>query len=780
MSELNLSPADAEKIEQRTDELYHAQSDSQVRWTDDLFAGLMFVQWLACIAAALWISPHTWIGEHSQVHPHVWGATVFGGLIASLPVLLAWQLPGKIITRHVIAVAQMLFGALLIHLTGGRIETHFHVFGSLAFLAFYRDWRVLLTGTFIVAMDHFVRGVWYPLSVFGDADSVWWRWMEHAGWVAFMDLFLLVVVNRSNHELRLIARRQAEMDAIQMAIEATVIERTRELAEAKCLADSASHAKSQFLANMSHEIRTPLTSILGYCDILHDDGLAEGAPPKRLQTIRTIRRAGEHLLTVINDILDLSKIEAGQLRTEQIETSLPRILVEVDTLMRPRITAKGVDLKMALVTSIPDRIISDPTRLRQILLNLVGNAAKFTSIGVITVRVRVDRSSAEGQLRIEVEDTGAGMTPEQAAPLFRPFIQADASVTRRHGGTGLGLNISRRLARMMGGDVRLDYSEPGRGSRFVLELPLMTLEQSLPVHDLSAFTQSADSLHEAPAVIKGRILLAEDGEDNQHLISFHLTRAGAEIEIAENGLIALEMLKAAEAKGKPYDLLLTDMQMPEMDGYTLARTLRSEGYTLPIVALTAHAMADDRRKCLEAGCDDYATKPIVKFALLATCHRWLEKARLAAQIATMDAAVAAAPAVTPGPVSAPGPAPVLDASVSYKVLKSEYGDDELMAPLVKKFVSNLEPKIQQLNDYLINNRLDELARLAHQLKGSGGGYGFPTISEAAKKVEHQAKSEPEIEKIQAVVAELTCLCRQAIAGGSLVDAVRMETSSEKT
>lgn len=771
MSNLNLSQAESDKIELHADELYCAQSDTQIRWTDDLFAGLMFVQWLAAIGASLWISPHTWIGEHSQVHPHVWGATVFGGLIASLPVMLAWQWPGKVITRHVIAIAQMLFGSLLIHLTGGRIETHFHVFGSLAFLAFYRDWRVLITGTLIVAADHFIRGVWFPLSVFGDADSVWWRWLEHAGWVIFLDIFLLVVVNRSNRELRMIARRQAEMDAIQMAIEATVIERTRELAEAKCLADSASNAKSQFLANMSHEIRTPLTSILGYCDILHDDGLAEGAPVKRLQTIRTIRRAGEHLLTVINDILDLSKIEAGQLRTEQIETSLPRILIEVDTLMRPRIEAKGVELKIALVTSIPDRIVSDPTRLRQILLNLVGNAAKFTAAGTITVRVRVDRSSAEGLIRMEVEDSGSGMTAEQAAPLFRPFIQADASVTRKHGGTGLGLNISRRLARMMGGDVRLDYSEPGRGSRFVVELPLMTSDQSQPVHDLSAFSNSTDSLHEAPNAIKGRILLAEDGEDNQHLISFHLSRAGAEIDIAENGLIALEMLRAAEAKGNPYDLLLTDMQMPEMDGYTLARTLRSEGYVGPIVALTAHAMADDRRKCLEAGCDDYATKPIVKFALLATCHRWLEKARKAKGEAPPPAPIVPA-AIEVVPVTQPV------APVSYRVLKSEYGDDELMAPLVKKFVSNLNPKIEQLNECLISNRLDDLAKLAHQLKGSGGGYGFPSISEAAKHVETQAKAEPDIEKIQAVVAELTDLCRQAIAGETHVDAVRMEALSE--
>ncbi len=774
MPELNLIPVNTDVIEARTEELYLQHRDSTLQWTDHLFAKLILVQWVACILAAVCISPFTWIGLHAKVHPHILGAVFIGAAIASLPLLLAWFLPGRPVTRHVIAVAQMLFGALLIHLTGGRIETHFHVFGSLAFLAFYRDWKVVITGTVIVALDHFLRGIWWPLSVFGEVDVSNWRWIEHAGWVVFMDIFLIAVVIRSTRELRMIARRQAETEAIQTAIEATVIERTRELAAAKAVADSASFAKSAFLANMSHEIRTPLTAILGYCDILHDEGIVERASPHRMQTIHTIRRAGHHLLTVINDVLDLSKIEAGKLQTEQIETPLPRVLVEVDSLVRPRVLGKGVELRTILQSSLPDRIISDPTRLRQILLNLVGNAAKFTEKGRIEVRTRIDRSGNESKLRVEVEDTGSGMTAEQAALLFNPFTQADASVTRKYGGTGLGLTISRRLARMMGGDVRLEYSELGKGSRFVLELPLIEIPNTSLVHDLAACSlEGQGATVELAVSLSGRILLAEDGEDNQQLISFHLVKAGARVEIAENGRIALEMLESAALKGQPFDLLLSDMQMPEMDGYTLAKTLRARGHQLPIVALTAHAMAEDRQKCLDAGCNDYATKPINKTSLISTCWRWMDECSsdsippLSPEELAELIPARAAPSVTASIADLALPAgKVTPPTVSAEVLVSELASDPDMAPLVTKFLRNLGPKVNTLNDYVAANRLDELAKLAHQLKGAGGGYGFPTISDAAREVEQQAKADSDLEQIQIAVAELTELCQQAIAGGT--------------
>lgn len=753
MPEIVIDDTDIAVSEGNTDTLYFALRDENMRWTDRLFAALIVFQWLACVLAAIFISPRTWIGLESRVHPHVLAAVCVGGVLASLPVCLTWLRPGKVLTRHVIAVSQMLFGSLMIHLTGGRIETHFHVFGSLAFLAFYRDWRVLITATLVVALDHFCRGIWWPLSVFGDAHASQWRWLEHAGWVVFMDIFLITVALRSNRELRMLARRQVEADAIRMRIEATVVERTRELAEAKAVADSACQAKSEFLANMSHEIRTPLTAVLGYCDILRDDGIIERAPPRRIQTIATIRRAGEHLMTVINDILDLSKIEAGKLQTEKIETNLPRVLLEVDSLVRPRVANKRVDLRLRLESSIPERIISDPTRLRQILLNLAGNAVKFTEQGFIEIRIRTRQQNGQNSLAIEVQDTGAGMTPEKSQMLFNPFTQADASVTRSHGGTGLGLTISRRLARMMGGDVWLDFSAPGQGTRFAFEMPLFMAPDTLHVSDLSSCTlERPDSSVATSITLSGRILLAEDGEDNQNLISLYLRKAGAEVDVADNGRIALEMLQAAATENRPYDLLVSDMQMPEMDGYTLAKTLRADGDEIPIIALTAHAMAEDRIRCLNAGCDDYATKPINKNELIASCAKWM---RTTATEASLPARLESHPEIEQQSIAEP------------VGLVSELADDPDMGPLVSKFLTNLPPKVSKMSECLVESRLKDLETLVHQLGGAGGGYGYPTISDAARRVERAIKTEPDPDLDQARVAldQLSQLCQQAVKGG---------------
>ncbi len=396
--------------------------------------------------------------------------------------------------------------------------------------------------------------------------------------------------------------------------------------QARVAADAANHAKSEFLANMSHEIRTPLTAILGYADLLRDDGDMSRAPARRVQTIDTIRNAGHHLLTIINDILDISKIEAGQMTLERVETPIVRIMTEVESLVRARANEKGIALSLRLITPLPDRISSDPTRLRQILMNLAGNAVKFTSTGHVTIRAKAEGPNENGRLIIEVEDTGTGMSAEQAERLFKPFSQADSTVTRQHGGTGLGLSISRRLARLMDGEVSLVHTKQGEGSCFRIELPLVALPGAVMVSGLDVVsTQSAAPLAGPVSSLRGRIVLAEDGPDNQRLISYHLKRAGAVVDIAENGAIALEMIRRADAAGTRYDLLVSDMQMPEMDGYTLARTLRAEGNAIAIVALTAHAMAEDHAKCLGAGCDAYATKPIDKSSLLEICARWIGK-----------------------------------------------------------------------------------------------------------------------------------------------------------
>ncbi|MCY2968333.1 MAG: ATP-binding protein, partial [Planctomycetota bacterium] len=399
-----------------------------------------------------------------------------------------------------------------------------------------------------------------------------------------------------------------------------------DLAVAKESADAASRAKSEFLANMSHEIRTPLTSILGYADMLAQHPEISESPERRTQAVESIRTAGEHLLTIINDILDLSKIEANKMVIERIETPLVRILREVEGLVRSRSDAKGVALNSRLANPPPDRVMSDATRLRQVLLNLLGNAVKFTDSGRVMMVAGVETKASERILVVEIEDTGRGMTPEQSARLFVEFSQGDPTVTRKHGGTGLGLAISQRLTRMMGGELTLAWSEPGKGSCFRVELPLIPAPNATQISRLDVATprKQAVATNGDQLALHGRILLAEDSQDIQDVIAFHLMKAGATVDLADNGQIAVEKLDAAEHSGTPFDMLLTDMQMPLLDGYALTRLLRSKGSKLPIIALTAHSMAEDRELCLEAGCDDYLSKPIERTTLLEVCSKWMK------------------------------------------------------------------------------------------------------------------------------------------------------------
>jgi len=397
-----------------------------------------------------------------------------------------------------------------------------------------------------------------------------------------------------------------------------------ELRLARAQADLANRSKSEFLANMSHEIRTPMTAIMGYADLLLDP---DRDPTSDGDCIETMRRNGEHLLTIINDILDLSKIEAGRLEVESIECSPWDIVEDVRALMHVRAAEKGLALAVENVGMIPEKIHTDPTRLRQILTNLLSNAIKFTDCGAVMVRFDlIDPPFCDNpRMRFEVIDSGIGLTDQQISRLFKPFAQADSSTTRRFGGTGLGLTICKRLAELLGGGISV-ASKPGTGSRFTATIAAgnlkgVSLSENPPRRAEEMCARPSSAQCDAPCERGLRILLAEDGPDNQKLISFLLSKAGHCVEVVDNGRAACEQAMMAWKSGSPFDVILMDMQMPEMDGYTAAARLRADKYPNTIIALTAHAMTGDRARCLQSGCDDYATKPIDRKALLALLER---------------------------------------------------------------------------------------------------------------------------------------------------------------
>ncbi|MFQ5589817.1 MAG: response regulator [Phycisphaerae bacterium] len=428
------------------------------------------------------------------------------------------------------------------------------------------------------------------------------RWMSlGAGTVA-----VVLVIGFTRRQRHLLAR---------------LSERQKSLACALRAAEEATLAKSAFLANMSHEIRTPMTAILGFAD-----DLAECVTePEQLKAVATIRKNGEHLLGIINDILDLSKIEAGGLIVERITCSPCRIIAEAVSIIKVSADRRGLTFGVEYVRQIPETIQTDPPRLRQILVNLLGNAIKFTERGGVRLIVCLVEDDNEPRLQLDVVDTGIGMTKEQAAKLFQPFTQADMSTTRRFGGTGLGLTISKRFAVMLGGDVALVSTEPDVGTHFRITVATGPLDGVKMLDDPLAVTaiprdvkEGAPPTSSAQALQGCRVLLAEDSPDTQLLISLLLKKAGAAVTACENGREAVDAALATRDAGNAFDVILMDMQMPVMGGYEATRLLREKGYCRPIIALTAHAMEGDREKCINAGCDDYATKPIDRKRLVET------------------------------------------------------------------------------------------------------------------------------------------------------------------
>ncbi len=437
---------------------------------------------------------------------------------------------------------------------------------------------------------------------------------------------------KAESELRayLAAMETAHEDAEQQARELRA--KTRDLEIAREQAETANNAKGEFVANISHEIRTPLTAILGFTDIL----LESVEDPVQIEAAQTIQRNGQHLLTIINDILDLSKMDFGKLKIRRSQCSPMEIIKEVVQLMAVRADAKGLTLSTVFEGSIPDEVIVDPIRLRQILLNLVGNAIKFTELGRVDIQTRFAANDAGTfNMTIDVIDTGIGIAENQIEKVFQPFSQADGSTTRNTGGTGLGLTISQRLAGLMDGEITVE-SELGTGSRFRVTLPVVRPE--IDVENLSPCSQiekrpgveralTVEKQNRRRPLTGHRVLLAEDGPDNQRLIAFLLQKAGADITIVDNGQDACEATLDAVQKNQPYEVVLMDIQMPVMDGRTATLELRNAGYAGVIIALTAHALLDTETKCLRSGFDAFATKPIERAELLSLVERHLHTSR---------------------------------------------------------------------------------------------------------------------------------------------------------
>ena len=392
-----------------------------------------------------------------------------------------------------------------------------------------------------------------------------------------------------------------------------------ELELAKNAAENANQLKTAFLANMSHEIRTPLGAILGFADLLKDSTASE---VERGRYLDIILRNGSQLLEIINDILDVSKVESNQLKIECVECNIPELVEETASLLRERAKEKGISLDVISKDAFPPALLTDPIRLKQILMNIINNAVKFTHVGGVRIELHCTPVATEkADVSIHVVDTGIGIPRADQAKLFEPFVQADNSISRRYGGTGLGLALSQRLANLLGGDLKLDHSDPNRGSSFSIALRDLNVATPAPERGASPAPPSHKAIPRPERALEGRsILIVDDSTDNQHLISRLLTKQGARVDLAANGAEGVTMALKGD-----HDLVFMDIAMPVLDGYAATSRLRERGYRKPIIALTAHAMSGVRAKCLNVGYDDHLTKPVNATDLIDKARKFIER-----------------------------------------------------------------------------------------------------------------------------------------------------------
>jgi signal transduction histidine kinase/ActR/RegA family two-component response regulator len=490
----------------------------------------------------------------------------------------------------------------LVHLSGGLVEMHFHFFAMLALLVLYQDWLVIGLSIGYVAIHHGIIGTIDPKAVWANAADipVWQLAALHAGLVAVACVGH-VMLWRYN-ELAQCRAEEATAAALKAVSETEAV--ALQLAEARDQALDASRMKSEFLANMSHEIRTPMNGVIGVSELLALTPLTD----EQENYVQTIRTSGEALLSVLNDVLDFSKIEAGKLDIAEDDVDVRDVINNVVALFAPSAHGKSLDLHVSIDAAVPSSLRGDGPRLRQIVMNVVGNAVKFTDRGEVVVDCGYD----DDTLTIDVRDTGPGIAKNMQTSVFESFSQADTSSTRRHGGVGLGLAISKRLVDLMGGTISVD-SEFGKGAVFHVAIPMKTVTRM-------SSAPAAAAIMPLPADGR-RVLLAEDNPVNQEVARLMLESLGYSVDVVEDGRGALQAI--AEHN---YVAALMDCQMPELDGYEATRELRrreqSDNTHLPVIAITAHAMVGDAEKCFAAGMDDYLSKPVRLNDIRRVMQRW--------------------------------------------------------------------------------------------------------------------------------------------------------------
>jgi len=495
------------------------------------------------------------------------------------------------------------------------------------------------------------------------------------------------------------------------------------LIKARDQANIANLAKSEFLANMSHEIRSPMTAILGYAETLMDHNQTM---QERSLAVKTILRNGNYLLDLINDILDLSKIEASKLEVEQIDVHPFQLLHDIESLMQPQATAKGLEFKVNYIYPLPKTIKSDPVRLKQILINLCSNAIKFTERGIIDIRASFQPN--EKILRLEVIDTGIGMTEMELRRVFNAFTQGDSTITRKYGGTGLGLTLSKKLTELLGGSLRVD-SEPGHGSRFIC----MIKTGQIPGDDLlqkACFIDTEEPVKlESNLKLSGNILLAEDLADNQRLFTLLLTNMGLSVTTVEDGKAAIELARDST----DIDLILMDMHMPRMGGLEAASYLRNNGFNKPIVALTANAMREHKEQCMNAGFTDFLSKPVKRQQLFDLLSKYLEFSKESAGTQLLP------------------------------IYSSLLRDEPDFIDIVQSFVAKLPERAATIEQQLAENDWPSLKASVHDIKGSAGGVGYQVLTDTAARLEFQLINE-NYETVTILVKEMLQLFTQIQEG----------------